>query len=281
MAIDLTGRPILITGASSGIGRAAALACARAGMPVFATARRRDKLEELVEEIRRSGGRAAAFALDVMQPEGAHEAVAACVGTFGAVYAIFANAGFGIEKAVHLMSDAEIRTMFDTNFYGSLNIIRPALPHMIEARSGHVLMCASALSRMAIPYFSVYSATKAAQHHISRAMGLELERYGVRVSSVHPVSTRTEFFRTVEEVSGAPGYKMIQHSPDLFIQPPEKVASAIVRCLRRPRPEVWTSQLTRWGMTIGELFPRVADLYLRRMVRERERKDGEAPRINT
>lgn len=277
MAIDLTGRPIFITGASSGIGRVTAIACARAGMPVFVTARRRDLLDALAAEITTGGGRAVAHDLDVRDPGACAHAIEACVGAFGSVYAVFANAGYGIEAPVHKMNDQEIREMFDTNLFGSLNVIRPALPRMIEARSGHILMCSSALSRMSIPFFSVYSATKAAQNHLCRAMNLELAEFRIRASSVHPVSTDTNFFAACRRLSGGPDYKLVRHAPELFTQKPEKVVRKIVKCLRRPTPEVWTSQAVRFGMTFAEAAPWLTDLFLMRMVRERRRNDACTP----
>src|SRR6187549_2932574 len=105
--IELRGKPIAITGASSGIGRATAIACARAGMPVAAAARREDRLEGLVEEINRAGGRAIAVRTDVTDAGDCERLIAGTVEAFGSVYAVYANTGYGMEKAVHLMSDAE------------------------------------------------------------------------------------------------------------------------------------------------------------------------------
>ncbi len=273
MAINLTGKPICITGASSGIGRATAIECARFGMPVLLAARRRDRLDEVAAAITASGGRAVTIEMDVRDPDACARMVELCVASFGSIYSVFANAGYGVEKSVFDMEDAEVRRMFETNFFGTINTIRPALPHMKAARSGHILVCASCLSRMSIPFFSIYSATKAAQAHISRAMNLELEPLGIRVTSVHPIGTRTEFFDTAARLSGGPGHEMVDHAPKAFLHTPERVARAVLRRLRRPAPEVWTSQLVRIGMTLAEAMPRTTDFFLRRMVRERHEKD--------
>ncbi len=273
MAIDLTGKPICITGAGSGIGRATALECARAGMPVVLAARRRDRLDEAAAAIITSGGRAVSIEVDVCDPDACARMVEHCVASFGSIYSVFANAGYGVEKSVADMDDAEVRRMFETNFFGTLNTIRPALPHMKAARAGHILMCSSCLSRMSIPFFSIYSATKAAQAHISRAMNLELEPHGVRVTSIHPIGTKTEFFDIAARLSGGEGHEMVEHAPQAFLHSPERVARAVLRRLRRPAPEVWTSQLVRLGMTFAEAMPRTTDFFLRRMVRERREKD--------
>lgn len=269
MTIDLRGKPICITGASSGIGAATALECARAGMPMVLAARRTEKLEEVAQRVAGLGGRAAVIACDVSDAEACRRMVDLCIERFGSVYSVFANAGYGVERAVHEMTDEEIRAMFEVNFYGTLNSIRPALPHLMAARAGHLLICSSCVAKFALPYFSVYSATKAAQNHISRAMNLELAAFGVRVSSVHPIGTKTEFFDTAQRLSGdAP---MIQHTADAFMQTSETVARAVVRCLKKPRPEVWTSAFVRLGMSISMAFPRVADWGVRWMVDQRQR----------
>src|SRR5207237_1833907 len=99
--MDLTGKPIAITGASSGIGRATAIACARAGMPVAVGARRADRLESLSAEIAAAGGRAIAVQMDVDKPEDCQRLIDRTIGAFGSIYAVFANAGFGLHKPIH------------------------------------------------------------------------------------------------------------------------------------------------------------------------------------
>ncbi|MFN4166646.1 MAG: SDR family NAD(P)-dependent oxidoreductase, partial [Ferrovibrio sp.] len=152
MPRDLTGLPIAITGASSGIGAATALACARAGMPVALAARRIDRCEELAEQIRRQGGRAIAVEADVVDSAACQRLVDRTIEAFGSIYSLYANAGYGIESAVDATSDAELRRIFEVNFFGTMNAIRPALPHMKAARRGHILICSSCLAKIAVPY---------------------------------------------------------------------------------------------------------------------------------
>jgi len=265
--IELEGRPILITGASSGIGRATALACARAGMPVVAGARRLERLEALAGEIRAAGGRAVPIEMDVADPESGERAVARTMEAFGGVYAVFANAGFGFEQPVHETSDEALREIFEVNFWGSLRPIRAALPHMLEAGAGHALLCSSCLAALPIPWYAPYTATKAAQRHIGRAMRVELAPAGVHVSTVHPIGTTTEFFDVADERSG--GASLFDRTSRRFMQPPERVAGAIVRALRRPRPEVWTSVTTRLALHLAAMAPRTTDRILRSMAARR------------
>ena len=268
MAIDLSGKPIAITGASSGIGAATAIACARAGMPIALGARRQDRLREVVDLIRARGGRAIAVACDVDQPQDSQRLIDRCASEFGGVYALFANAGYGFESRVLDMDDARIEAIFRTNFYGTLHAIRAAAPRMLEARAGHILICSSCLSKLAVPMYAAYSATKAAQDHFGRALRLELAGTGVSCSTVHPVQTSTEFsVRTTAESDG----KAVMTGSGRSSQTPETVARAIVRCLRKPKGEVWTSRGTRLAFALATAWPGLAD---RVIAKEWKRRAG-------
>ncbi len=267
MTTPLQGRPIAITGASSGIGLATAVACARAGMPVALAARRLDRLEELAERIRAEGGKAIVVPVDVAVPEECARLVARTLDAFGSIHAVFANAGYGMEGPTQSMSLADIRAMFETNFWGTLHTIRPAIDAMLAAGKGHVLICASCLSKVGVPFHASYSATKAAQDHFGRALRVELAPRGVFVSTVHPIATATEFSELTRVRSG--GRRSSPQPPDRMIQTPERVAEAIVRCLRRPRGEVWTSTSVRLGMALATAMPGLTDWALRRKMRRR------------
>ncbi|MDX2147867.1 MAG: SDR family oxidoreductase [Planctomycetota bacterium] len=277
MSIDLRGRVIAISGAGTGIGRAAAIAVAQRGMHVALAGRRADKVAEVAQQVRGVGVKALAMACDVAQPAQCEAFIDAAERELGPVYAVFANAGYGVEKPTYAMSDGDIREMFETNFFGSLNFIRPALDRMLardQAQSpprGHVLWCSSCLSKLGMPFYACYSATKACQDHFARGMRLELASRGVFVSSVHPVGTRTDFFDTAASLSGGRLRAMGNESPRSarFTQPPETVARAIVRCLERPRGEVWTSVSARLGFALADLWPELTDRALAIALRKR------------
>ncbi len=273
MTIDLTNKPIAITGASSGIGRATAIACAKAGMPVALAARRLDKLEQVVAEIRALNGRAIAVEADVTKPDHCARLIERTIAEFGPIYSVFANAGYGFEKSFTDATENELREIFETNFWGTLNTIRPALAAMRGTSSasgnhaspktttGHVLICTSSISKIGIPYLGAYSATKAAQDHLGRALRHELYGTGIRVSTVHPIGTRTELWDVLEQRSGGKA-KFSSRTPKSFMQPPERVANAIVKCLKKPRGEVWTSLPTRLALGLSVIFPGITDALL-------------------
>lgn len=280
MTIDPRGKPIAITGASSGIGQATALACAAAGMPVALAARRADRLEALATRIRASGGKAFVRALDVADANASAAFINDAAAEFGGLYAVFANAGYGAEQPVHAMPTADLRRMFEVNLFGSLNVIHPALkiiranPLTPGGRRGHVLWCSSCLALMPVARGGAYTASKAAQHHLSRTMRLELAAERVEVSSVHPIGTRTEFSTAM--LAGSGRAARIRNTPDVLMQPPSRVADAIIACLRRPKPEVWPglrAHLVRTLMCTFAMWPSAGDLV--RRARFFGREDGQ------
>ncbi|MFA6044588.1 MAG: SDR family NAD(P)-dependent oxidoreductase [Phycisphaerales bacterium] len=278
--IDLSGKPIAITGASSGIGAATAIACAAAGMPVALGARRADKLQLVVDSIKAAGGRAIGVTMDVCTPGDNERLVDACVAEFGGVYSVYANAGYGEEAPLLSMTDQQVRDMFETNFFGTLSLIRAAAPYLERNAPttggvrGHVLICSSCLGKLWIPYYSVYSATKAAQNHIGRALNIELKDRGIRVSTVHPIGTRTEFFEQAAAKAKSHG-RLTLHTHDSLLEPAELVARKTVACLRRPRPEVWTSMsgvMVRLGMGLANMMPGVCDFAIHTLLSRRQQQ---------
>jgi short-subunit dehydrogenase len=244
-------------------------------MPVALGARRLDKIEDLVARIRDEGGRAFGMKADVSNAGDCRDFIDATVAEFGSLYAVDANAGYGCEAAVTDMSDAQVREMFETNFFGTLSIIRAALPHLLRnppPNRGHILICSSCVAKMTLPYYGVYSATKAAQSHIGRAMNLELRPHCIRVSTVYPIGTKTEFFDQVKCRTGVEN--LVEHTPQSLLQTPEYVAARTLACLHHPRAEVWTGPkgaFVRFGMSVCTLFPRLGDIALKNMIQKRLR----------
>ncbi len=265
-SIELSGKPIIITGASGGIGAATAIACARAGMPVALFARSQDKLETVKAQIERAGGSAIVVVGAVEDVDANAELIAKAQEAFGDVYSAIANAGYGQEIECATMPISDIRAMFEVNFYGSLNLVQPMVAKFRDRGAGHAMMVSSGLSKIGLPYYGAYCATKAAQDHFCRAMRLELVGTGVMVSSVHPVLTKTDFHTAAAQKSGG----QLKIARPTKMQTAQTVADAIVRCLRKPKGEVWTSWASRIGLGASVMMPGVTDRVLGRMVRKKE-----------
>jgi short-subunit dehydrogenase len=263
MPKDLTGKVIVVTGANSGIGAVTVRACARAGMDCVLNARDEARLAEMAEEVRQLGRRVEVVAGDVTDPAVNRRMLDVAAAQLGGFYAVFANAGYGFKKPTHELSIKEFRRIFDVNFFAATDLVTEAARRLIAARRrGHLLMCSSAVAKFTLVNFAAYSTTKAAQNHVCRAMRLELKRYGIDVTSVHPITTRTAFFERSAQYQGR-SYdpdRVFDRVPGWLLQRPEQVADAIVRCLRRPKPEVWMSGLTRFAAAVVTLFPGLGDV---------------------
>ena len=262
MPRDLTDKVILITGASSGIGAATAIACAQAGMHVSLVARRADKLRQVAAKVAELGRKAHYYAGDVSVPSDMRRAVDDGWQTFGRLDAVFANAGYGSEVSVISMHERDERAMFETNYFATTHLFRLTLPLLLKSEGGlkHLLACSSAASEIGLPMLGVYSATKAAQDSVCGAMRAELGKQGVSVTSVHPIGTKTEFMDVASPGSG--GHS--KNTPASFQQTPEHVAKKIVKALKKPVPEVWPSVMTRYGLALGTAFPGFAAWAMRR-----------------
>jgi NAD(P)-dependent dehydrogenase (short-subunit alcohol dehydrogenase family) len=179
----------LITGASSGLGRALAEAALDAGHRVVATARDPQSVADLEQH-----GRAIAARLDVTRPDDARAAVAASVEAFGRIDVVVNNAGYGLFGALEELDDDELRKQFDTNVFGAVNVIRAALPQLRRQGSGHIVQMSS-LEGVApvLAGETAYAATKFAVEGLCEALRKEVEHLGIGVTIVEPGPVRTDF----------------------------------------------------------------------------------------
>jgi short-subunit dehydrogenase len=257
MKIPLEGKTIVITGASSGIGEATARACIAAGMRCVITARREDRLITLCGEL---GGSCSYIAGDVTE-EGFNQHL---LDESGEVYAIFANAGHGLDQKIVDNNMEQFEELFTLNVFSAVELASLAAKQMAANKTGHILFCASCLSKFATPSHGAYCASKSALEAVAKSMRMELKKNKVFVSTVHPIGTRTEFFDTSATRSGKKQSDFESQTPSWLMQHPDKVANAIVRCLRRPKPEVWTSVPMRLISTSFSAFPRLSGVITKR-----------------
>lgn len=184
------GRVWLITGASSGFGRAIATAALAAGDTVVATARKPEALDDLVAA---HPDRAVAVQLDVTDTARIADVVADTVLWYGRIDVVVNNAGMGLVGAVEETSDRELRDLMDLHFFGPAALVRAVLPHMRRNGSGAVVQMSSMGGRFTFPGVGAYSATKFALEGLSEALAAEVAPHGVKVLIVEPGSFRTGF----------------------------------------------------------------------------------------
>jgi NAD(P)-dependent dehydrogenase (short-subunit alcohol dehydrogenase family) len=180
----------LITGVSSGFGRELAKAVLARGERVAGTVRQKAQVEEfraLAPE--RSRG----YRLDVTEAPTIPDVIANVMRDMGGIDVLVNNAGYGLIGAAEETSAAETRKLFDTNFFGLLNVTQAVLPHMRAAKRGHIVNFSSLAGIMGIPGVSVYCASKFAVEGLSESLAGELGSFGIRVTIVEPGSFRTDF----------------------------------------------------------------------------------------
>jgi NADP-dependent 3-hydroxy acid dehydrogenase YdfG len=244
---SLQGKVVLITGASSGIGAAAARLFAREGCSVVLAARRIERLEQLAGEIRAQGGQALAVPLDVSRAEQVEAAVQAALAAFGHVDILFNNAGFGrLDWLEALDPLKDIQPQIEVDLLGVILMARAVLPHMYERHSGHIINMSSIAGWVAPPLYSIYSASKFGVRGFSEALRREAAPLGVRVSVIYPGSARTEFNQHI----GGGAAKRRFTTPAWLGMTADDVARAVVGLARHPRRGL----VMPWFMVIAQLL---------------------------
>lgn len=261
--MDLRGRTAVITGASSGIGLACAEHLARAGAAVMLGARRTDMLETAVARITSAGGNARAETVDVTKEEDVERLVSCAREAFGGLDIVICNAGFGYYGTVEETPPELMRRMMDVNFMGTFYGTRAALPIFRQQQHGHLIFVSSIVGQRGIAQMSGYSATKAAQTAFAESLRAEFAGSNIHVSVVFPVSTETEFRQAMARDFG---HSVSGLGPK---QPVEAVASAIVDCIRRPRPEVYPHRMSKALAIVNAVAPGFTDRLVRKYGRRR------------
>ncbi|MEA2002536.1 MAG: SDR family oxidoreductase [Actinomycetota bacterium] len=221
---DLTGQVVVVTGASSGIGAASARALAAQGALVALGARRIDRLNATVEEL---DGSAIAVEMDVRDPDASRRLVDAAVSRFGRLDALVANAGIGAYGGIMDLDDEQLSEMMDSNIAGTVWPIRAAVPHFLEAGTGDIVIVSSVAGLRGAGDEAVYAATKFAQVGLAGGLDRELREKNIRVSTIAPGGTATEFAMGAGRTPDMPGLA------DMML--PEDVAEAVVTVLRQPK----------------------------------------------
>ena len=255
-------RIVAITGASSGIGRATALCLARRGASVAICARRLGPLEEVAGEIRRAGGKALAVTADVTSPADMEAFVDRTRQEFGRLDVMMCNAGYGLYGEIDKVSPEQMHAIMDVNFFGTFNAARAALTVFRTQNYGHTIIVSSIVGKRGIPFMGPYSATKFAQVGLAECLRAEAQGTPLHVSVVYPISTETEFFTVMMRNSG---FATRAHGPR---QSPDTVATAIVRAIEHPVPEVYPYRLSKGLAVINAIAPGFCDTLTKRWRRE-------------
>jgi len=278
----MTTPVVLVTGASSGIGRATVAACAARGWRVAATMRRPEDAGDLA-----SLADSLVLPLDVTSTESVESAVAAVVARFGRLDAVVNNAGYAVDGVFEGADDAAISRQFETNVFGLMRVTRAVIPVMRHQGGGTLVQVSSMGGRVTFPLYSIYHATKWAVEGFSESVAFELRPFGIRVRIVEPGAIRTDFYGRSRERIEPPaesGYDDLVARCEAIslaagrqaISGPEVVADTIVRSitdrgwrlrypvappasmlmsLRKMLPESWFLRLIRRRYGIRDQLP--------------------------
>jgi NAD(P)-dependent dehydrogenase (short-subunit alcohol dehydrogenase family) len=247
----VSGKTVLITGASSGIGRAAALKIAAAGGIPLLVARSAEKLDETRQEIEDAGGHAFSYAADVSDPESVDKLVEQVLADHPAVDVLVNNAGRSIRRSVALSYDRfhDFERTIKLNYLGTIKLIMGLLPHMRERRSGHVVNVSSIGVQTNPPRFSAYVASKAALDAWTRVVGSESIGDNVHFTTIHMPLVRTPMIAPT---------KIYDSFPTIS---PDEAADLICEAIRA-KPKHLGTRLGTFGEVAYTLFPKAVDQIL-------------------
>ena len=265
---------VIVTGASSGIGRETARRFARAGSNVVLASRNEKALVGLAKELEPLPGRALVAPTDVTDREAVKAMVEATVKEYGSIDVLVNNAGRGLDATVAEGSLENIRYVFEVNVFGAIHCIQAVTPVMKEQRRGTIINVSSVVGRLATPYSGAYSATKAALNALTDSLRLEVGPYGIRVTAIYPGYTITGFQENVlvEVKRPQPSHRLVRSASA------DDVAKTILRAARRDRREAYVSLGDAAAIAIKSISPRLIDWGMRRLWLSGRRPEGAGER---
>lgn len=258
----LAGLRVLVTGASQGIGRALVVSAAKRGAKVIAAARSAALLDEVVREVRATGGTIEPVVADITRDEDRQKMVAIATEKFGGLDVLINNAGIGATG--HFMdSDPQVlRTIFETNYFALVEVTRAFLPMLKTGTTPAIVNISSVVGRRALPARCLYSSSKFAVQGFSEAIRAELAKDGVDVIVVNPGLTQTNFSKNMLEQKAK---IQLDHLRGMTS---EEVAEATLNATEKGKAEVTFTLKGKMLLLVARLFPWFVDWKAKKTVRE-------------
>ena len=258
---------ILITGASSGIGKATAKLFAAENYRVILAARRKEKLDEIAEGIQAEGGVALVVPTDVSQLDDLSNLVTTSISEFGQIDVLLNNAGLGrLSWLEELDPVKDIEFQITVNLTGMIQLTHKVLPHMIERKRGHIINMGSIAGLIATPTYSVYAATKYGLRGFTESLRREVGIHGVEVTGIYPGGVATEFGN-----KAGIKRKTKVSTPSFLRLTSEDVAKSVSQVVRKPKRAVIIPGLMRPTVWLSVIFPGLVDRIIQRRFTMRER----------
>jgi short-subunit dehydrogenase len=272
MRREVANSVIVITGASTGIGRASALAFARAGANVVVTSRREEVLSTLAESCKNLGGTAMAIAADVTDEPAIHDLARRVVERFGRIDVWINNAAVTLFARFEQTPPEAYRRVIETNLFGYIHGARAVLPYFREQGSGMLINISSGVGKIGSPFISAYVASKFAIIGLSESVRMELrDAPDIHVCTVLPAAIDTPLFQHGANFTG----RAVQPIPPVYSA--EKVAGAIVRLVRHPRREIVVGNAAKLGLIMHVIAPALTERIFAKRVEQKHFQDRLAP----
>lgn len=245
--MEFHDKVVVITGASTGIGREASIQFAKQGANVALIARRKEKLEQVKKELEKFQIAVDIFPCDVSNKSQVKQMSDSVLDRFGSIDILVNNAGFAIYGPVSDLSINEIESQMQTNYFGMVYCTKNFLPKMLQQKSGHIINVASVAASIGLPGIASYCASKFAMLGFSEGLKQELSGTGVGVTVVSPIMVRTDFF-------DHPSFeKMPKYSPTSLSA--KTVARSILKAANSPRLEIIVPSVVRGAVWAKQTFP--------------------------
>ena len=231
--MNIKNKVVIITGASSGIGRATAIHLSNCGAKLVLGARRVEKLKELRDEIIELGGEAIYTRLDVMKQEDNEKLVLLAKEVYGRVDVMFLNAGLMPNSPLSALKTKDWESMVDINIKGVLNGLAAVLPEFTKQQSGHVIATSSVAGLKAYPGGAVYGATKWAVRDLMEVLRMESaqEESHIRTTTIYPAAVDSELLETISDLDVSNEFQKIY---DEYAISPARVASTVAFAISQP-----------------------------------------------
>jgi NAD(P)-dependent dehydrogenase (short-subunit alcohol dehydrogenase family) len=254
------GKTALVTGASTGIGRALALELARQGADIAVAARRVELLETLARDIEGLGRQALPLRCDVTREDDIRAAVASATARFGGLDVVVANAGFGVVGPVEALTTEDFRRQFETNVFGVLHTAKAALPALEKSR-GRLALVGSVSGHVTVPGTAAYSMSKYAVRSLAEALFHEWRPKGVSVTLISPGFVESDF-RQVDN-QGVHHAGAQDPYPRWLVMPKETAARKIARAIAARRREIILTGHGKLAVFLQRHFPGALSLFFR------------------
>ncbi|GHT12928.1 glucose dehydrogenase [Planctomycetales bacterium] len=262
MKRTIAGKRVLLTGASSGIGAALAVELAKQGADLVLAARRKERLEQVAEQIRKTdGNRKVEIVVGDVTDAGVRQlAVQTAQEKLGGIDFLINNAGAGATALLEQTTNETIRRLFEVNFFALLELTQLALPLLKQGTQPIVVNLSSIVGLRGVPHYGVYGAAKFAVAGLSESMRAEFHQYGIGVLTVCPGTTQTEFFDVLYQSSSAPDMP-VHHAVT-----PQYVADKIIRAMKSGKHKIIPYFQAAILDYLNRFFPRFVDWLMTKYV---------------